>query len=116
MARATAEFHKAKPFDQRRDGVPATVHALLERLGLRPILLESFARVEDKLFWAKLVETMIANRLDDPRSKLAIAEDWYRRTSLPFLLSLPPGKFDEDDLYETLGLLGARQERIERRL
>ncbi|MGI0131133.1 MAG: IS1634 family transposase, partial [Thermoplasmata archaeon] len=116
VATATAEFQKAKPFDQRRHGVPATVHALFEQLGLRQMLLESFAGVRDKLFRAKLLEAMVANRLDDPRSKLALAGDWYGRTSLPFLLSLPKGKFDEDDLYETLDLLGTRQEKIERRL
>ena len=116
MARATAEFQRAKPFDQRRHGVPAAVHALFEKLTLRRMLIESFAGIEDKLFRAKLVETMIANRLDDPRSKLSIAEDWYGRTSLPFLLNLPEGKWDEDDLYETLDLLGERQDKIERRL
>ena len=116
VASATAEFQKAKPFEQRRHGVPATVHALFEQLGLRQILLESFAGVADKLFRAKLVETMVANRLDEPRSKLASVEGWYGQTSLPFLLSLPEGKFDEDDLYETLDVLGARQEKIEKRL
>lgn len=116
MATVGAEFQKAKPFDQRRHGVPATVHALFEQLGLRRMLIESFAGIEDKLFRAKLVETMVANRLDEPRSKLALSEKWYGRTSLPFLLNLPEGKFDEDDLYETLDLLGAKQEKIERRL
>jgi transposase len=116
VASATAEFQKAKPFDQRRHGVPATVHALFDTLGLRRILIESFGGLEDKLFRAKLIEVMVANRLDDPRSKLSIAEDWYGRTSLPFLLSLPEGKWDEDDLYETLDRLGERQEKIERRL
>ncbi len=116
MATATAEFQKAKPFEQRRHGVAATVRALFEQLGLRRILLDSFAGIENKLFRAKLVETMVANRLDDPRSKLSIVEDWYGQTSLPFLLNLPADKFDEDDLYETLDLLGERQDKIERRL
>ena len=116
VAQATAAFQKAKPFDQRRHGVPAVVHALFEKLGIRQILLDSFAGVEDKLFRAKLVEAMVANRLDDPRSKLSLYEDWYPRTSLPFLLNLPPEAWTEDDLYETLDLLGERQDRIERRL
>ncbi|MGI0128797.1 MAG: IS1634 family transposase [Thermoplasmata archaeon] len=116
VARATEEFQKAKPFDQRRHGVPATVHALFDKLGFRRILLDCFAGIPNKLFRAKLVETMAANRLDDPRSNLALAESWYGRTSLPFLLNLPAGTFDEDDLYETLDVLGARQEKIERRL
>ncbi len=116
VATATAEFQKAKPFEQRRHGVAATVRALFEQLGLRRILLDSFAGIENKLFRAKLVETMVANRLDDPRSKLSIVEDWYGQTSLPFLLNLPADKFDEDDLYETLDLLGERQDKIERRL
>ncbi|MGI0151053.1 MAG: IS1634 family transposase, partial [Thermoplasmata archaeon] len=116
VARATAEFQRAKPFEQRRHGVPATVHALFDKLRLRQILLDSFAGVEDKLFRTQLVETMVANRLDDPRSKLAIAEDGYGRTSLPFLLSLPEEKWDEDDLYETLDLLGERPDKIEKRL
>jgi hypothetical protein len=55
---------------------------------------------------------MGANRLDDPRSKLALAEDWYGRTSLPFLLDLLVDSFDKDDLYDTLDILGERQDKI----
>ena len=48
VATATAEFQKAKPFEQRRHGVAATVRALFEQLGLRRILLDSFAGIENK--------------------------------------------------------------------
>ncbi|EQD73619.1 transposase IS4 family protein, partial [mine drainage metagenome] len=116
VAQATAAFQKAKPYDQRRHGVPATVHALFDKLGIRTMLLESFAGVKDKPFRTQLVEVMVANRLDDPRSKLSLWEDWYPTTSLPFLLNLPTEGWDEDDLYETLDVLWARKDRIERKL
>ena len=96
-----------------RHGIVALGHAAFGRIGLRSALNDAFGRAPEKGFRLKLVEAMVLNRLEDPSSKLRLAEEWYARTSLPHLLDLAVSSFDEDDLYETMDLLDARRDRLE---
>ncbi|MGI0052663.1 MAG: hypothetical protein ACREC5_01250 [Thermoplasmata archaeon] len=96
-----------------RHGIVAVGHAAFGRIGLRNALNDALGRVPGRGFRLQLLETMILNRFEDPASKLRIAEEWYGRTSLPHLLGLLAGGFDEDDLYDTLDLLDERRDRIE---
>ncbi|MHB8352386.1 MAG: IS1634 family transposase [Thermoplasmata archaeon] len=96
-----------------RHGIVALGHAAFGRIGLRSALSDALGRSPEKGFRLKLLEALVLNRLEDPSSKLRLAEEWYGRTSLPHLLDLAISSFDEDDLYETLDLLDARRDRIE---
>ena len=96
-----------------RHGIVALGHAAFGRIGLRSALNDALGRAPEKRLRLQLVEAMVLNRLEDPSSKLRLAEEWYGRTSLPHLLDLAATSFDEDDLYETLDLLDARRDRIE---
>ena len=109
--RDALEFEENLP--SFRHGIVALGHAAFGRIGLRNALNDAFGRAPEKGFRLKLVEAMVLNRLEDPSSKLRLAEEWYGRTSLPHLLDLSVSSFDEDDLYETLDLLDARRDRIE---
>ena len=97
-----------------RLGVPALGHALFQALGLRALLNHAFAGIGRKGRHIDLTEVMVLNRLDDPKSKLALRWGWYPRTALPHLLGLPETGWDEDDLYETLDAIDERRDRIER--
>jgi transposase len=109
--REALEFEENLP--SFRHGIVALGHAAFGRLGLRNALNDAFGRAPEKGLRLKLVEAMVLNRLEDPSSKLRLAEEWYGRTSLPHLLDLSVTSFDEDDLYETLDLLDARRDRLE---
>ena len=105
------EFEENLP--SLRLGVPALGHALLQKLGLRTILNNAFAGVDPKGLAIDLTEVMVLNRLDDPASKLALWQEWYPHTALPYLLGLPARGWDEDSLYDTLDLIDARHDCIE---
>ena len=109
--RDALEFEENLP--SFRHGIVALGHAAVGRIGLRSALNDAFGRVPERGLRLKLVEAMVLNRLEDPSSKLRLAEEWYGRTSLPHLLDLAVSSFDEDDLYETMDLLDARRDRIE---
>ena len=95
-----------------RHGIVALGHAIWRQLGFPTLLSEAFAGVKDKGFYSRLTEVMVLNRLEDPASKLRIAEEWYGRTTLPFLLG--EGTVDEDNLYATLDVLDERRDRVEK--
>jgi transposase len=79
----------------------------LRKLGLEQVISSKPSRQRD------LVTAMIAQRLIRPCSKLATTRLWHT-TTLAEELGL--GDADEEDLYEALDWLLARQERIERKL
>jgi len=93
-------------------GHVAAALGVLRDLGLHKIIAPRRCRQRD------LVVAMIVARIIDPRSKLATAQglsDETAFTSLGQVLGLGsgPGEIDEDDLYEAMDWLLARQERIE---
>jgi transposase len=108
---SSLEFEENLP--SFRHGIVALGHAAFGRIGLRSALNDALGRAPEKGFRLQLLEAMVLNRLEDPSSKLRLAEEWYGRTSLPHLLDLAVSSFDEDDLYETLDLLDDRRDRVE---
>ena len=86
------------------------VEAVLEamrRLGMAQLIAAQRSRSRD------LVVAMIAERLLEPCSKLATTRLWHNST-LASLLEVEDA--DEDDLYDALDWLLARQRRIEKKL
>jgi transposase len=116
IGRVLAVFQSVKSLRSLDHGIVAAVHAIFRTLGLRTLLLEAFAGVPRKGLLVNMVEVMVANRLDSPSSKLAIATDWFPRTSLPFLLPNGDEPWTEDHLYAALDALDLRRDRLERRL
>ena len=54
--------------------------------------------------WAKfaMAAVLVIARFCEPSSELHIAEDWYRRTALDDLLTIPQAKINDDRLYRAL--------------
>jgi len=89
-------------------GSVAAVLGSLRRLGLDEILQSKRSRQRD------LCVAMIVSRLLDPRSKLALSRSLTEATASSSLFEvLGLGEVDEDELYEAMDWLLARQERIE---
>lgn len=92
-------------------GHVAAVRGMLERIGLDRLLASRRSRQRS------LVEAMIVARLIAPGSKLACARGLREETATTSLaLELGLGDVADDELYEALDWLGARQGRIERKL
>lgn len=92
-------------------GHVAAVRGMLERIGLDRLLASRRSRQRS------LVEAMIVARLIAPGSKLACARGLREETATTSLaLELGLGDVGDDELYEALDWLGARQARIERKL
>ena len=86
------------------------VHAVLtamKRLGFAKLLASRRSRERD------LIMAMVAARILEPKSKLATT-DWWSTTTLPEILEVEDA--DEDELYQAMDWLLARQARIERKL
>ena len=83
------------------------VLAMTRRLGLDRLIAPKRSPERDRVL------AMVVGRLLHPGSKLATARRWHSTT---LAQELDLGDADEDDLYEAMDWLLARQERIERRL
>jgi len=92
-------------------GHVAAVLGSLGRVGLEKTIASRPSRMRD------LVVAMIVSRIIDPISKLAVARSMNPDTALSTLGEvLGVGSADEDDLYEAMDWLAARQRRIETKL
>ena len=92
-------------------GHVAAVLGTLERIGLDRLLASRRSRQRS------LVVAMIVSRLIAPRSKLATARGLKEETATSSLaLELGLADVDEQELYEALDWLAARQRRIENKL
>jgi transposase len=92
-------------------GHVAAVLGTLRRLGLEPLLDRSPSRHRS------LAVAMLAARILAPGSKLATARGLATETATSSLAAaLELRSTDEDDLYQTMDWLRARQQRIENRL
>jgi hypothetical protein len=89
------------------DGHVQAVVGAMRRIGMDKLIAWEPSRERN------LVMAMMAARILEPKSKLETTR-WWSTTSLPDELSI--GAADEDDLYEALDWLLARQERIEEKL
>ena len=83
------------------------VLAMTRRLGLDRLIAPKRLAQRDRVL------AMVVGRLLHPGSKLATTRRWHTTT---LAQELDLGDADEDDLYEAMDWLLARQERIERRL
>jgi transposase len=79
----------------------------MRQLGLENLISSTRCRQRD------LVVAMIAERLLHPGSKLATTRNWHNTT---LATELSVGDADEDELYDALDWLLARQSRIEKKL
>ena len=66
--------------------------------------------------WSVMAAVLVIARLCEPSSELHIAEDWFRRTALDDLLSLPGESVNEQRLYRALDRLLPHKRVIERHL
>jgi len=94
--------HQGKSF-----GALYTIIEICKRLGITDVL--------GKNRKAMLTLIMIAGRIICQRSRWYIAQYWSKTQGIEEVLKYS-GKFDEDDLYETLAWLSEHQEEIEQKL
>jgi len=66
--------------------------------------------------WATMAAVLVLARLCEPSSELHIAEDWYRRTALEDLLTLPAALVNDDRLYRALDRLLPHKTALEQHL
>lgn len=98
-----------------RHGTVALAHAMWKRLGMDSAVYDALSHVKGRALSAKLIETMVVNRIDDPCSKLAMLE-WMPGTSLPFILGIDTARLHENMFYRAMDALWKRRDTIERRL
>jgi transposase len=96
-------------------GTVAAVHAIWKRLGIDSIIYSELSHTKGRSMIAKLIETMVINRIDDPCSKLGMVE-WLPNTSLPFILGIDTNKLNENWFYRSMDALWERRDRIEQEL
>jgi transposase len=77
---------------------------------------EHLPRGREQVPWSTMAAVLVIARLCEPSSELHIAEDWYRRTALEDLLSLPADRVNDDRLYRALDRLLPHKEALERHL
>ena len=102
------------PVDQLFEVVASTHHGhvqavrlAMQRLGVDTLIASRPCRERER------VVAMVAARILEPDSKLATTR-WWHTTTLPESLGVADA--DEDDLYDAMDWLLARQERIEQKL
>jgi hypothetical protein len=78
---------------------------------------ELFSRLipvgQEDVPWPRLIATLVLARLCEPSSELHIAEQWFRKTALDDLLSIPEEKINDDRLYRGLDVLLPLKDDIE---
>ena len=91
-------------------GPVLVAEAMWERLGIASVIARTLRKRKIELDVPALSFGMIASRLIDPRSKLAMTS-WYPRAHIPRLLSLSP---DVHQFYRTMDALLECKDAIER--
>lgn len=92
----------------RQAGPLHVANCFWHRLGLSEVLREAGLR-DDAV---RLTQAMVANRLIQPRSELAMV-DWFDRVALRDVLEIPPEGLNDDRLYRHLDRLHPLREPIE---
>ncbi len=93
--------------ESKQHGHVDTVLTTVKRLGIDKLIFSRPCRERD------IIVAVIVARICKPDSKLAMTR-WWKDTTLPKLLDLED--VDEDDIYEAMDWLFARQKRIEKKL
>jgi transposase len=89
---------------------------LWRALKLDALCAELLPEGREAVPWSVMAAVLVIGRLCEPASELHIAEDWYRRTALEDLLTLPSETVNDDRLYRTLDRLLPHKQAIERHL
>ena len=92
----------------RQAGPLHVANCFWHRLGLSEVLREAGLRDEA----VRLTQAMVANRLIQPKSELAMV-DWFDRVALRDVLEIPPEGLNDDRLYRHLDRLHPLREPIE---
>ena len=98
--------HRTRPV-----GTVWAVEALWERLGIGPALRELQVRSKSTIPYERALFAMVANRLDEPTSKLGVWDRWLERVHLPSAEGLKLSW-----MYEAMDLLQAHQAEVEERV
>jgi transposase len=85
-------------------------------LGLDEIVARLVPQGKETVRPADIVALEVVNRLCQPCSEFAVAEQWYAATGLEELLGVPDSAVTKDRLYRTLDPLRQAQEAIENAL
>ncbi|MGI0131966.1 MAG: IS1634 family transposase [Thermoplasmata archaeon] len=96
-------------------GRVALGHFLWRQLGVHQAVLEALDGTPRKGRIARLIETMVLNRLDDPTSKLGVIE-WLKGSATPFLLGLRTENLHDNLLYRAMDHLWSHRDALEKRL
>jgi transposase len=97
----------------RRFGDVWLARWLWQLLELDQIVARHVPRGKETVAPADVIAIEVINRLCQPCSEFALAEQWYAATGLEDLLGVPDAEITKDRLYHTLDLLRAAQENIE---
>ena len=97
----------------RRFGDVWLARWLWQLLELDQIIARHVPQDQETVAPADIVAIEVINRLCQPCSEFALAEQWYAATGLEDLLGVPDSAVTKDRLYRTLDQLRAAQEKIE---
>jgi len=86
---------------------------LWRALKLDTLCAELLPEGREAVPWSVMAAVLVIARLCEPSSELHIAEDWFRRTALEDLLSLPGESVNEQRLYRALDQLLPHKAAIE---
>jgi transposase len=100
----------------RRFGDVWLAWKLWQALDLDRWLDECLPQGREDVPWSAMAAVLVIARLCEPSSELHIAEDWFRRTALGDLLSLPDAKVNDDRLYRALDRLLPHKDALEQHL
>jgi hypothetical protein len=89
---------------------------LWEELGLRALGQAALGEQRGEVPWAKVVESLVVNRLCDPRSELFIHEKWFGQTAMDLLLDCTAAVAEKDRLYRALDRIVEHKPELERHL
>ncbi len=89
---------------------------LWRALKLDEFCTEHMPEGREAVAWSAMTAILVIARLCEPSSELHIAEDWYRRTALEDLLSVPSEHVNDDRVYRALDHLLVHKQAIEKHL
>lgn len=93
----------------------AVVHHEWERWGLGPVVSSLIGEEETTISTAKVIECLTIQRCVAPRSKL-FAQQWFPTTTLPELLGIPLGHFNNTRVHRALDALARISPRLQEKL
>jgi len=87
-----------------------------QALRLDELFEQLIASGQEHVPWPVMAAILVVARLCEPSSKLALAENWFRKTALGDLLGISEEKINDDRLYRALDELLPHKDALERHL